>query len=89
MLDVNCRDQMIPVLRNPFACNGNLPMLILHDFRINLFPTCSFSCCTGTEESSLVFLLEFRWVMYMEKSICECDNKLLVYHESLKRLKKR
>ena len=30
-----------------------------------------------------------RWVMYVEKSIFECDSRLIVFHESLKRIKKR
>jgi len=31
----------------------------------------------------------FRWIMYIEHSICKCDSKLLVFHESLKKMKRR
>ena len=38
---------------------------------------------------SIVFVHPpFRWIMYVEQSICEIDNKLLMYHESVKRLQK-
>lgn len=30
-----------------------------------------------------------RWVMLVEKRICDVDGKLMIYHENLKRLKKR
>ena len=41
------------------------------------------------DELSANLHARLRWVMYVEKSICECDSKLLVYRESLKRMKKR
>ena len=31
----------------------------------------------------------FRWVMFVEKKICDVDGKLMIYHENLKRLRKR
>jgi hypothetical protein len=31
----------------------------------------------------------FRWVMLVEKRICDVDGKLIIYHENLKRLRKR
>ena len=30
-----------------------------------------------------------RWVMYIEKSICDIDGKLVIHHETLKKLKRR
>ena len=30
-----------------------------------------------------------RWVMLVEKRICDVDGKLIIYHENLKRLRKR
>lgn len=38
---------------------------------------------------SLTNLVLCRWVMMIEKKICDCDNKLVMYHESMKRMKKR
>ena len=30
-----------------------------------------------------------RWVMYVEKSICDLDNKLVIRHETLKKIRHR
>ena len=30
-----------------------------------------------------------RWVMFIEKSICDIDGKLVIHHETLKKLKRR
>jgi RB1-inducible coiled-coil protein 1 len=31
----------------------------------------------------------FRWVMYVERTICDVDSKLVLYHETLKKLRRR
>ena len=34
-------------------------------------------------------VLGTRWVMYVEKSICDVDSKLVLHHDTLKKLKRR
>lgn len=46
-------------------------------------------CARAKDELSTNLHARLRWVMSIEKSIFECDSRLLVYHESLKRIKKR
>ena len=31
----------------------------------------------------------FRWVMFVEKSVCDVDSKLMIHHETLKKLKRK
>ena len=30
-----------------------------------------------------------RWIMYIEKKICECDGTIIMYHENIRRIKRR
>lgn len=36
----------------------------------------------------MIFIVIFRWIMYVENLILETDHKLMIYHESLKRLRR-
>ncbi|XP_028403740.1 RB1-inducible coiled-coil protein 1-like [Dendronephthya gigantea] len=46
-------------------------------------------CAKAKDELSVNLHARLRWVMMIEKNICDCDNKLVMYHESMKRMKKR
>ncbi|XP_046839067.1 RB1-inducible coiled-coil protein 1-like [Xenia sp. Carnegie-2017] len=46
-------------------------------------------CAKAKDELSVNLHTRLRWVMMIEKKICDCDNKLVFYHESMKRMKKR
>ena len=34
-------------------------------------------------------MMTFRWVMYLEQRICNVDNKLVIHHETMKKLKRK
>ncbi|KAL5016944.1 hypothetical protein ScPMuIL_006533 [Solemya velum] len=46
-------------------------------------------CRLAKEDLSVNLHTRLRWVMFVEKKICDVDGKLMIYHENLKRLKKR
>ncbi|KAF4524772.1 hypothetical protein B566_EDAN014466, partial [Ephemera danica] len=46
-------------------------------------------CTRAKEELSVNLYHRLRWIVYVENNICEVSNKLLIYHESLKRLRRR
>ncbi|XP_041357355.1 RB1-inducible coiled-coil protein 1-like isoform X2 [Gigantopelta aegis] len=46
-------------------------------------------CRMAKEELSVNLHTRLRWVMFVEKKICDIDGKLMIYHENLKRLHKR
>ncbi|KAK3611507.1 hypothetical protein CHS0354_016441 [Potamilus streckersoni] len=46
-------------------------------------------CRMAKEDLSGNLHTRLRWVMYVEKKISDVDSKLMIYHESLKRLSKR
>ena len=33
--------------------------------------------------------VSFRWIMYVEKKICDCDGTIILYHENIRRIKRR
>ncbi|XP_071147392.1 RB1-inducible coiled-coil protein 1-like [Mytilus edulis] len=46
-------------------------------------------CKMAKEELAINLHARLRWVMLVEKRICDIDGKLIIYHENLKRLRKR
>lgn len=46
-------------------------------------------CKMAKEELAINLHARLRWVMLVEKRICDVDGKLMIYHENLKRLRKR
>ncbi|KAI8499302.1 reticulophagy [Branchiostoma belcheri] len=46
-------------------------------------------CVIAKDELSANLHTRLRWIMYIEKAICELDSKLTIYYENIKRLKKR
>ncbi|XP_048256219.1 RB1-inducible coiled-coil protein 1-like isoform X1 [Haliotis rufescens] len=46
-------------------------------------------CRMAKEELSINLHTRLRWVMFVEKKICDVDGKLMIYRENLKRLQKR
>ncbi|XP_013399384.1 RB1-inducible coiled-coil protein 1 isoform X2 [Lingula anatina] len=46
-------------------------------------------CTAAKEELSINLHTRLRWIMYVEKTIVDTDNRLIVQHETLRRLKKR
>ncbi|XP_067001491.2 RB1-inducible coiled-coil protein 1 isoform X3 [Anabrus simplex] len=45
-------------------------------------------CTRAKEELSTNLHTRLRWVMYVENCMCEMDSKLMIYHESLRRLRR-
>lgn len=45
-------------------------------------------CTKAKEELSVNIYHRLKWIMYVENKMMEVDNKLVMYHESLKRVKK-
>ncbi|KAK6179560.1 hypothetical protein SNE40_011889 [Patella caerulea] len=46
-------------------------------------------CRMAKEELAVNLHTRLRWVMFVEKKICDVDGKLTIYHESLRRLHKQ
>ncbi|XP_052258142.1 RB1-inducible coiled-coil protein 1-like isoform X2 [Dreissena polymorpha] len=46
-------------------------------------------CCLAKEELSVNLHTRLRWVMYIEKKLCDVDGKLSIYLGNLRRLRKR
>lgn len=46
-------------------------------------------CTAAKEELSANLHTRLRWVMYVERTICDVDSKLVLHHETLKKLRKR
>lgn len=36
-----------------------------------------------------ILYLNFRWIMYIEKKVCDTDSTLIMYHENIRRIKRR
>lgn len=45
-------------------------------------------CTRAKEELSVNLYHRLKWIMYVENLILETDHKLMIYHESLKRLRR-
>lgn len=45
-------------------------------------------CTRAKEELSTNLHARLRWIMYVERTMCDVDNKLVIYHENLKRLRR-
>lgn len=45
-------------------------------------------CARAKKELSENLHSRLRWIMYIEKTICDVENRLMMYHDILKRLKK-
>lgn len=52
---------------------------------------CSYSkSCFVLDSINSVLKSSFnRWIMYIEKKICECDGTIIMYHENIRRIKRR
>ncbi|XP_070556941.1 RB1-inducible coiled-coil protein 1-like [Ptychodera flava] len=46
-------------------------------------------CTLAKEELSANLHARLRWIMYVEKQISDIDSKMVIYHENLKRLRRR
>ncbi|ELU18827.1 hypothetical protein CAPTEDRAFT_226747 [Capitella teleta] len=46
-------------------------------------------CMAAKEELSINLHTRLRWVMYVERTICDVDSKLVLHHENLKKLRRR
>ncbi|XP_032243064.2 RB1-inducible coiled-coil protein 1 [Nematostella vectensis] len=41
------------------------------------------------DELSINLHTRLRWIMYVEKKVCDCDSTLIIYHENIRRIKRR
>lgn len=46
-------------------------------------------CAKAKDELSSNLHTRLRWIMYVEKKICECDGTIIMYHENIRRIKRR
>lgn len=46
-------------------------------------------CARAKDELSANLHTRLRWIMYIEKKICECDGTIIMYHENIRRIKRR
>ncbi|KAL9950515.1 hypothetical protein ACROYT_G043024 [Oculina patagonica] len=46
-------------------------------------------CARAKDELSANLHTRLRWIMYVEKKICDCDGTIIMYHENIRRIKRR
>lgn len=46
-------------------------------------------CAKAKDELSTNLHTRLRWIMYVEKKICDCDATIIMYHENIRRIKRR
>lgn len=46
-------------------------------------------CAKAKDELSANLHTRLRWIMYVEKKICDCDGTIIMYHENIRRIKRR
>lgn len=73
----------------PDLCNSHKKQLVVMVNNHKKLQETKKKCKMAKEELSVNLHTRLRWVMLVEKRICDVDGKLMIYHENLKRLKKR
>ncbi|KAK3727883.1 hypothetical protein QZH41_010614, partial [Actinostola sp. cb2023] len=46
-------------------------------------------CAKAKEELSINLHTRLRWIMYIERKVCDADSTLIIYHENIRRVKRR
>lgn len=70
----------------PDLCNSHRKQLLVMLKNHQQLRDIRRRCMLAKEELSVNLHARLRWVMYVEKSMCDVDGKLIIYHENLKRL---
>ncbi|XP_061175133.1 RB1-inducible coiled-coil protein 1-like [Saccostrea echinata] len=73
----------------PDLCNSHKKQLVVMVNNHKKLQETKKKCKMAKEELSVNLHTRLRWVMLVEKRICDVDGKLMIYHENLKRLRKR
>ncbi|KAJ8306226.1 hypothetical protein KUTeg_016771, partial [Tegillarca granosa] len=81
----NLRDKSIL----PDLCSSHKKQLVVMVTNHKKLREIKKKCKMAKEELSINLHTRLRWVMFVEKKICDVDGKLMIYHENLKRLRKR
>ncbi|KAF3420679.1 hypothetical protein E2986_02240 [Frieseomelitta varia] len=72
----------------PDLCTSHRRQLIVMLHNHNKLRDIRRRCTKAKEELSVNIYHRLKWITYVENKIMELDGKLLMYHESLKRLRK-
>ncbi|XP_021350937.1 RB1-inducible coiled-coil protein 1-like [Mizuhopecten yessoensis] len=81
----NLRDKSIL----PDLCSSHKKQLLVMVNNHKMLRDKKKKCKMAKEELAVNLHTRLRWVMWVEKMICDVDGKLMIYHENLKRLRKR
>ncbi|XP_056017602.1 RB1-inducible coiled-coil protein 1-like isoform X2 [Ostrea edulis] len=73
----------------PDLCNSHKKQLVVMVNNHKKLQETKKKCKMAKEELSVNLHTRLRWVMLVEKRICDVDGKLMIYHDNLKRLRKR
>ena len=73
----------------PDLCSSHKKQLLVMVSNHKKIQETKKKCKMAKEELAINLHARLRWVMLVEKRICDVDGKLIIYHENLKRLRKR
>ncbi|EGI64641.1 RB1-inducible coiled-coil protein 1 [Acromyrmex echinatior] len=72
----------------PDLCNSHRRQLLVMLQNHNQLRDIRRRCTKAKEELSVNIYHRLKWIMYVENKMVEVGNKLIIYHESLKRLRR-